>query len=716
MTHSAPNPQAQTSPTIQEHNLDETQAVSSPETIGENNTENESPKRDIDLCLIKQKIAEDIAHKIAQEYSENLSGEELEKFFSEKNDHDDFENLREFLRNNKYHELISPKNCFQKWKHHFKWWEDFKTIVPTALLLSLSAGLFGIYSNHEANLREQNTSKILNDQRIVEGYMSHIKEIKLSKDYIQEKEGIQKEEENVFMQEKEDLQEQEENIFIQNLTLVTLRELSEGTDRKARIVLFLYRSGISINNKNDSCNSSDLEEDFYSYKCEFYKTANLKFVEFKGLVLKNINLAKADLRGATFPNTNLEQAKFSYADFSCDMIKQPGPFSWFPLSEDEIEILKCADLSEANLTRADLSEADLTRAKLERADLTGADLTGADLIGADLIGAKLARADLTGADLQEAHLECSSYNNRRSNTSKTNAPKDQCADLTRANLSKAQLSKANFTKAKLNGADLTGAILIGANLQQTTLHEACDHLDNKNPEVKSNKCFKRVPAKLIKANLRNADLTGVDLKNADLTDAKLINSKLTGADLTGADLTGADLTGADLTGADLTGADLTGADLTGADLTGADLTGAKLINANLKRYHLIKNIEEKISKDLSDSPQSPLRFKEEILAKIQHDVALSKRWEEFQEKIKESTISDNPLEGRKMAVEKFKEDLQKYRGITNLTNTKLIGTDLTEVKYDQTMEVNGAKFINNPGISEELESFLIEKGARKGYI
>jgi len=51
-----------------------------------------------------------------------------------------------------------------------------------------------------------------------------------------------------------------------------------------------------------------------------------------------------------------------------------------------------------------------------------------------------------------------------------------------------------------------------------------------------------------------------------------------------------------------------------------------------------------------------------------------------------------------------------------ITNTKLIGTDLTEVKYDQTMEVNGAKFINNPGISEELESFLIEKGARKGYI
>lgn len=59
-----------------------------------------------------------------------------------------------------------------------------------------------------------------------------------------------------------------------------------------------------------------------------------------------------------------------------------------------LEILRGADLYEANLSGANLQDTDLVGADLRLANLAGADLRSADLTGAILFGANLYEADL----------------------------------------------------------------------------------------------------------------------------------------------------------------------------------------------------------------------------------------------------------------------------------------------------------------------------------
>ena len=66
--------------------------------------------------------------------------------------------------------------------------------------------------------------------------------------------------------------------------------------------------------------------------------------------------------------------------------------------------LRETDLSGANLRNADLSGANLRKADLSETDLSGADLSGADLSGADLSGANLSDTDLSDTDLSGADL------------------------------------------------------------------------------------------------------------------------------------------------------------------------------------------------------------------------------------------------------------------------------------------------------------------------
>jgi uncharacterized protein YjbI with pentapeptide repeats len=692
MTDPTPNPHEQAHPTSEESNLDETQAASSPETIGSKNPQRESQQLDPDLNLIKEKILEDIARKIAENYSEHLSEQKLRDFFLDKNDHA-FEDLKALLEDKKYQELIQPKNVIQRLKSRLEWLEDFKTIFPTAIVVGLCAGIFGVYSNYKADLRERKTTNELNNQRILEGYMNTIKEIELSRDYSEES-------------------KKERESFIQNLTVVALRELTEGNDRKARLVLFLHQLGIPEKNPNDPCDISNSVS--HPDQCQFYKGGNLKFVHFTGYNLNNINLSYADLRGASFLNTQLLEAKLIGSDLKCEMLQEADILSEFPILElfrvfnlNQTEKQKCTDLRGAKLMGAKLMGANLIGGNLTEADLTNANLTEAYLIGSDLTKADLRYANLIGArfkkpdELSKEEVKKIGLNGSQLNQFKEVNLSDTILD--HANLSNIDLSDVDLSQGtRLRGANLTGANLKGADL--------------KGVDLSNSKLKCRIQSALLpkEERVKCADLTGADLTGADLTGADLTGAKLTSAKLTSADLTDADLTDADLTGADLTGADLACADLTGANLNLTNLTNANLI---CDRDRLINDLEDTIDQYLQNPEESGLLFKGETIDKVKQNVALKQEWETFQEIVKKSlNSSENSLEPQRMAVEQFKENLQKYRGITNLTNATLIDANLKDVKVDEIPEAKGARFFNNPGISDELEQQLLNGGARKGYL
>jgi uncharacterized protein YjbI with pentapeptide repeats len=102
----------------------------------------------------------------------------------------------------------------------------------------------------------------------------------------------------------------------------------------------------------------------------------------------------------------------------------------------------CKVARRTNLLRgANLYEAELSGANLSGANLYGANLRGADLRGADLRGAKLSGANLSVADLRGA-----------------------------------KLSGADLRGADLYGAELSGANLNGADLSNTNINSSIEYL------------------------------------------------------------------------------------------------------------------------------------------------------------------------------------------------------------------------------------------------
>jgi uncharacterized protein YjbI with pentapeptide repeats len=334
---------------------------------------------------------------------------------------------------------------------------------------------------------------------------------------------------------------------------------------------------------------------------------NLSGVNFTGA-----NLASANLRNATLVNAKLVEADLTGAN----------------LSGANFAYTFGTDLARANLTNANLTGANLTAANLTGATVTGANLTGATLRTATLSGLDLAGRNFSGADLSYTDLIGANLTG---------------ANLTNANLTGADLQAANFTQANLYGADLTaaklgakggsfpvvlkgadlgGADLRGADLRTvdltgTNLRAAnLTGADLRGSRPGTGKDFRGVDlsytklsgailsgVKLAGANLNGADLSGVDLGGYDLTgvsarDAKLTNANLRSANLSRSDLTFADLTGANLTDANLAGANLSNGKMIGATLTGADLhlanlryadfTGVDLAGRNFSGYDLIQ--------------------------------------------------------------------------------------------------------------------------------
>ena len=233
--------------------------------------------------------------------------------------------------------------------------------------------------------------------------------------------------------------------------------------------------------------------------------------------------------------------------------------------EEEIALVKGANLNGLNLRYvqaygAFLVKAHLWKTDLRNAYLSEADLREANLRMADLRFAVLDRASLTRAALPEADLR--------------NAILDR-ADLRDANLSFTLLSEATFLDAMLDGANLYKSDLHSALLQRASL--------------------KKVD--LREANLENANLTLAHLEGAYLVSTNLGNARLKNADLSQAILTDAVLRKTDLSSAHLNGAVLQGADLAGANLQGADLRGAEGLTAtqvcsaaNLRETQMDENL------------------------------------------------------------------------------------------------------------------------------
>ena len=141
----------------------------------------------------------------------------------------------------------------------------------------------------------------------------------------------------------------------------------------------------------------------------------------------------------------------------------------------------------------------------------GADLKNADLYHAEAAGAFLVKADLRGADLRHIDLEL--------------------GNLRQANLEEADLREANLLQADLRGSDLDGADLRGAVLLRARLENA-----------RLNRADLRETF-LNEAALHNADLSMADLRNAQLNRADLRGATLEFAIMGGVNLQGADLSG-----------------------------------------------------------------------------------------------------------------------------------------------------------------------------
>ena len=233
-------------------------------------------------------------------------------------------------------------------------------------------------------------------------------------------------------------------------------------------------------------------------------------------------------------------AQLTEADLST---KPPG---WTG-REEEIALVKGANLNGLKLRYIQAYGAFLVKAHLWRTDLRNAYLSEADL----------REANLRQVDLQFAVLD-------RAKLTRAVLPE---ADLRNSNLDRADLRDANLSFALLSEATLLDATLDGANLYKSDLHSA----------LLQRASLKKVD--LREANLESTNLTMANLEGAYLVSTNLANARLKNADLSQAILTDADLRKSDLSGALLESAVLRGTNLSGANLQGADLRGAEGLTA-----------------------------------------------------------------------------------------------------------------------------------------
>jgi len=145
--------------------------------------------------------------------------------------------------------------------------------------------------------------------------------------------------------------------------------------------------------------------------------ANLQFSEFSHSVLLNAKLDSKNIREARFYNCVIDRSQkrfFTEEQNSCLRCLEPSADLLY-INLRGLDLID-VDLSKAKLSYSTLSGSNLTRANLEasdlyRSDLSDANLTNANLTRAHLFGANLSGANLTGAILKRTNLSGANLTN-----------------------------------------------------------------------------------------------------------------------------------------------------------------------------------------------------------------------------------------------------------------------------------------------------------------
>ena len=310
-----------------------------------------------------------------------------------------------------------PKSrLWRRCEKYTNWLKDF---LPTTAIVGLFLWSFGLFSAHQSDLQQIARSRNQNDRAVMENYYNTIKEITLSTEYDEAAASLNPTIRQNPARVRDERASKEYN-FINNMTIVALRELEDGSSRKSAIVLMAHKAGLIEGNSPTAkvavappsqSSETTVDSQFQSKEPNyFFKGADLKFTSYIGYDLDRIDFSGADLRGSDLTKARLNAAIFSDVDLSCHDFEQQnhGTFAWIPFLPEKYlhrRQLNCASLKGASLNQANLTRANLTRANLTRADLSEADFSEADLSGANLNGAELTSAILDAVNLQGTNLQ-----------------------------------------------------------------------------------------------------------------------------------------------------------------------------------------------------------------------------------------------------------------------------------------------------------------------
>lgn len=163
------------------------------------------------------------------------------------------------------------------------------------------------------------------------------------------------------------------------------------------------------------------------------------------------------------------------------------PPNWIDKKDEELELVKGANLENSDLHNANAEGAFLVKANLRnshlehiffvRADLRQSYLRNAHLKDAWLLSARLNKANMFTADLESAVLDFADLTDASVSDSNLRSATLRAAELSEANLrgtdlsntqlASADLQRANFGNANLAGANLGGAVVSYANFRNT---------------------------------------------------------------------------------------------------------------------------------------------------------------------------------------------------------------------------------------------------------
>ncbi len=312
-----------------------------------------------------------------------------------------------------------------------------------------------------------------------------------------------------------------------------------------------------------------------------FEEADLQVANLYGVDLRNANLSKTNLLGANLQTANLQMVNLEQADLSWADTRNAN----FQKSNLKKVELQGANLREANFNNADLTMAILTESKSQKVIFDGAILSGANFQGADLTettfrkaigkGCNLSFTDLQTVDFTDSCFSESEFdgshftetNLRGANfqRSRFHGAMFKGADLSNADFKGANFEDSSFDQVQFAGADFTGANLHGASFQSLNFKDviilqvdfsACS-FQNMNLQE----------CQLTGANFKDTYLSDVNLEETDLHEIQLQSAILEGVNLCKANLQNANLQDASLSGSNLEGANLFAANLHGADLT-----------------------------------------------------------------------------------------------------------------------------------------------------